>query len=176
MQATPHQALERPEIIDQRIALVFQIQFEQLGRKDGRATRRPGVPSREGYCRAFEQEEAADTSFAIARQPKAILVAADEKRRDRCVQDIGVEGLKRHRRRRTLRNLRQIWACERHGDHDGSSLVCGARPGSLGLARRPPDPRAGKRIEHSAQNGLHVRKDCSQENDPKPHYHLPIRL
>jgi hypothetical protein len=40
-------------------------------------------------------------------------------------------------------------------------FIGSAWPGPLGLVRRAPNPRAGKRIEHPAQNSLHVRKDGS---------------
>ncbi len=88
----PHQMAQRR---NQRTALVFQIEFESLGWKYGRASQRPGMPSRKRQCRALEQENSAGLALDVTRQPEAVAVAADEKRRDRRVDDAGIEWRKR---------------------------------------------------------------------------------
>jgi hypothetical protein len=77
------EAYQRPKAGDQRIALIFHVQFEWLRRKDRRASRRPGISLRKGQRRAFEQKDSPGPSAAVTRQPKAVLVAADEECRDR---------------------------------------------------------------------------------------------
>lgn len=88
------QTHQRPEVGDQPIALVFHVEVERLARKDRRASQRPGMSSRKGQCRAFEQEAAPDPSLGFARQPEAVPVAANVECRNRRIQDAGVERLK----------------------------------------------------------------------------------
>ena len=94
--AFAHQGLRQPHPTiqacdDQRIAPVFEVEFEPLGRIYGRAPRSPAIPSRERQCGVFEQENSADLPVDVAGNPEAFHVAADEKCRDRLVDDAGIE-------------------------------------------------------------------------------------
>src|SRR5712664_1991602 len=74
---------QRPKVRDKRIALVLQVEFESLGRKDGCASCRLAIPSCKRQCGVLDQENSADLSLDVTGNPEAFLVAADEKRRDR---------------------------------------------------------------------------------------------
>ena len=88
-------AYQGPKVSDQRITLIFQIEFEPLGRKYRCASRRPGIPSGKCQGRTFEQENSADLSLDVAGEPETFLVAADEECRNRRIDDAGIERLKR---------------------------------------------------------------------------------
>ena len=66
MQTMYRQADQWPEVHDKRIALIFQIELEPLGRKYRRTSRRPGIPSGKRQRRAFEQENSTDLSLDVA--------------------------------------------------------------------------------------------------------------
>src|SRR5258706_6444105 len=122
-----------------RIAFVFQVEFESLGRKDGCASRRPAIPSCKRQGGVLEQENSADLPLDVTGDPKTFLVAADEKCRDRVVDDAGIERLKLCDDGRTLvgwqdaetfafplscsgrafRQLlpRNVWVCQLHDVH-----------------------------------------------------------
>src|ERR1700739_1201616 len=93
--ALHREADQWPKVHDQRIALVFQIEFEPLGWKYCGASQGPRMPSCKRQCRAFEQENPAELPLDVAGEPKAVLVAADKKCRDRLIDDAGIERLKR---------------------------------------------------------------------------------
>src|ERR1700722_15999306 len=117
---TGHRQLhKRLEMHDQRIAVVFDIEFEPLGRKYRCAARPPGDPSRKRERRALEQEDAAVLSLDVARKPKPVAVAPDKECRDRGIENTGIERLKRRWQGRTRRGLRfpDIRKTKRHGDH-----------------------------------------------------------
>src|SRR5450631_1402671 len=88
---------ERPKLGDQRIAAVFEVEFEPLRRMDRCTSRRPAVPPGKGQRRVFEQEEPANSSADLAGDPEALPVAADEKCRNRFVEDAGFKRKKRRR-------------------------------------------------------------------------------
>ena len=131
------------------------------------------MPSRERHRRAIEQENAADLSLDVAGQPKAVLVAADEERRDGLIEDIRIERLKRggygygligrqagalaalrNRRASSVRRLgSEKFGNERHGNHGTYQWHRGRGQACLGLGCGPSHPCADKRIEHSAQYG-----------------------
>ena len=81
----PHQ---RSEICDKRVAIVLQVEFERLGRKDHCAPRRPVMPSRKRQRGPLEQENPANLTFGVTRHPKAMCVATDEKCRNRLADDV----------------------------------------------------------------------------------------
>jgi hypothetical protein len=141
---TPCKAYQPANGFDQRIAVVFKVELESLGHRYCRASWRSAVFSRERQRRALEQENSADFAFDVAGNPKPLHVAADEKRRDRFVDDAGIERLKARddpwRRlngrglaasafpfrgsRRTRRQARQgVLAHELRGDHRRYSAV-----------------------------------------------------
>ncbi|MDR3490122.1 MAG: hypothetical protein P4M05_35240 [Bradyrhizobium sp.] len=76
---------------DERVALVIQVEFDPLGWKYCRTACRPAILSRKRNCGVLEQENSADSSLGIAGNPEVIHVAADEKYRDRLVDDAGIE-------------------------------------------------------------------------------------
>jgi len=88
-------AQQSAERRDQRIAPVFQIEFESLGWKYCRASPGAGMPPCKRQRGAFEQENSAALALDVAGEPEAVSVAADEKCRDRLVDDSGIERLKR---------------------------------------------------------------------------------
>jgi hypothetical protein len=117
-----------PNRYDERIASVFQIEFEPLGRKDGCPSRRLAIPPGKPTRRSSSAGNSADPSLAVTGDPKTFLVAADEKCRDRLIDDAGIERLKLSDEgrqdagalvlplgcsSRTSRHLspRMIWAC-----------------------------------------------------------------
>ena len=86
---------QRCKLGDERIAAVLQVEFERLRQIYGGAPRSPAVRPRKRHRGALEQEDAADSAVDVARDPEALPVAADEERRDRLVDDIGIERPKR---------------------------------------------------------------------------------
>src|SRR5258708_13170315 len=76
---------------DERIAVVFEIEFEPLRKENCGASGRPAVLSCKRACGVLEQEDTADLPLGITGNPKTFLVAADEKRGDRLVDDPGIE-------------------------------------------------------------------------------------
>jgi hypothetical protein len=119
---------QRSKLRGKRIAFVFQVEFEPLGRKDGCASRRPAIPPGKRQSGVLQQENSADPPLGVTRDPKTFLVAADEKCRDRLIDDAGIERLKLSDEgrqdagalvlplgcsSRTSRHLspRMIWAC-----------------------------------------------------------------
>ena len=85
---------QRSELRGQRIALIFKIEFDRLGRIYGCAPRRPGIPFCKRQGRGLKQENSANLSVDVTGHPKAFYIAADEKRRDRLADNAGVERLK----------------------------------------------------------------------------------
>jgi len=120
-------------------------------RSDGKMVAHPAgwlfrLAKRQGGV--LQQENSADPSLAVTGDPKTFLVAADEKCRDRLIDDAGIERLKLSDEgrqdagalvlplgcsSRTSRHLspRMIWACQPHGDHrvfiDGDEPLGGCR-------------------------------------------------
>jgi hypothetical protein len=113
---TPCKAHQRAKMHDKRIAFVFQVELEPLGREYGRTSRWPAIPSCKRHCGVLEQENSADLPVRIAGHPKAFLVAADEERRDRVADDTEIERLKLRNDLRSCigrlarRAPRKIWA------------------------------------------------------------------
>jgi len=85
------QTHQRSEVRDKRIAVVFEVKFEPLGRKYCCASRRPPVLSCKRQCGALKQKNSADLPVGVAGNPEAFLVAADEKCGDRLVDDRRIE-------------------------------------------------------------------------------------
>lgn len=77
---------ERLEMDDQRIAVIFDIEFEWLGRKYRRAARPPGQFSRKGERRVLEQEDAAVLSLEVARKQNPSLFCP--------IKNAGIEALR----------------------------------------------------------------------------------
>src|SRR4029077_13354302 len=75
------------ELPDKRIAAVLQVEFEPLGRKYGRTCRRPARPSCKRHGGVLEQEDSANPPVDVRGNPKAFLVAADEKCRNCLIDD-----------------------------------------------------------------------------------------
>src|SRR5450631_3448968 len=88
------QAHQQSNLHDQRIAAIVQVEFKALGRINRNASRRQAALSRKRHSGAFEQKNSANLAADVASHPKAFLVAADEKRRDRLTDDTGIERLK----------------------------------------------------------------------------------
>ena len=89
--SAPRHAPPRSKSHDKRVASVFQVEFEPLGRKYGCTSCRLTVPSCEGRSGVLEQENAADLPIDVAGDPEPFLVAADEKRRDQLVDDARIK-------------------------------------------------------------------------------------
>jgi len=85
----------RSKLHDKRIAPVFQVEFESLGRIYGCAPRRLAIAFRKRHRGVLEQENSADPSVDVAGDPKPFFVSADEKRRNSVAEDVGTEPLKR---------------------------------------------------------------------------------
>src|SRR5450631_1657070 len=85
---------QRSKLRGKRIAFVFQVEFEPLVRKDCCASRRPAIPPGKRQGGVLQQENSADPPLGVTGDPKAFLVAADEKCRDRLIEDAGIERLK----------------------------------------------------------------------------------
>jgi len=80
-----------PELPDQRIAAVFQVEFEPLGGKYSCACCRPALPSCKRHGRVLEQEDSANPPVDVTGDPKTFLVTADEKCRNRLIDDAGIK-------------------------------------------------------------------------------------
>src|ERR1700737_1080451 len=87
-------AHQRAKVPNKRIAFVFQVEFEPLGRKYGCTSRWPAIPFCKRQCGVLEQENSADLPVDVTGNPETFLVTADEKCRDRPVDDAGIERLK----------------------------------------------------------------------------------
>src|SRR5664279_2721661 len=81
----PRKADRRCKLNDQRIAFVFQVEFEPLGQMYDCASRRPAIPSCKGQCGGLEQENSTNLPLDVTGNPNSFDVAADEKRRDRLI-------------------------------------------------------------------------------------------
>src|ERR1700731_340259 len=95
---SPPRTLRKPqhgyEVHGKRITLVFQVEFDPTVRIDRCASSRPAIPSCKRHRGVLEQENSADLSLDVTGDPEAFLVAADEKCRDRVIDDTGIERLK----------------------------------------------------------------------------------
>lgn len=132
------QTHQRSEVRDNRIAVVFEVKFEPLGRKYCCASRRSAILSCKRQRGALKQKNSADPSFDVTGNPEAFLVTADEKCGDRLVDDPGIERPKlcgnRWRvldrqgcgafgfpldcsRRTRWHSPDRVWARSLHGDH-----------------------------------------------------------
>src|SRR5258707_15865804 len=85
------QTHQRSEARDNRIAVVFEVKFEPLGRKYCCASRRSAILSCKRQRGALKQKNSADPSFDVTGNPEAFLVTADEKCGDRLVDDPSIE-------------------------------------------------------------------------------------
>jgi hypothetical protein len=91
---THRKAHHRRKVLDKSIAFVFEVEFEPPGRKYGCTPRRLAISSCKRQCGGLEQKNSADLAVDVTGDSKAFLVAADEKCRDRPVDDAGIERLK----------------------------------------------------------------------------------
>src|SRR6476646_12152427 len=85
------QTHQRSEVRDKRIAVVFEVKFEPLGRKYCCASRRSAILSCKRQCGALKQKNSADPPLDVTGNPEAVLVTADEKCGDRLVNDLRFE-------------------------------------------------------------------------------------
>ena len=85
------QAHQGSEVRGKRIAAVLQVEFEPLGGKYGCACGRPALPSCKRHGGVLEQEDSANPPVDVTGNPKTFLVAADEKRRNRLIDDAGIK-------------------------------------------------------------------------------------
>jgi hypothetical protein len=85
------QTHQRPEVGDKRIAVVFEVKFEPLGRKYCCASRGSAILSCKRQCGVLKQENSADPPFDVTGNPEAFLVTADEKCGDRLIDDPRIE-------------------------------------------------------------------------------------
>src|SRR5216684_9130071 len=82
---------QRSKVRDKRIAFVFEVEFEPLGRKDGCTSRRPAVSPGKRQCGVLQQENSTNLPLGVTGDPEAFLVAANEECRDRLIDDAGIE-------------------------------------------------------------------------------------
>ena len=75
----------------ERIAAIFEIEFEPFGRKYRGAAARPALLARKRQRRTLEQKEATDSTRCLAGNPKPCAIAADEEGRDRIANDAGIQ-------------------------------------------------------------------------------------
>jgi hypothetical protein len=85
------QTQQRPEVRDKRIAVVFEVKFEPLGRKYCCASSRSAILSCKRQGGVLKQKNSADSPFDVTGDPEAFLVTADEKCGDRLVDDPPIE-------------------------------------------------------------------------------------
>src|ERR1700722_1108817 len=88
-------AHQRSEARGEWIARVFDIELKTGLQKHGGAPGRPGVPMGKIQGGLPAPEYSAALSLSVPRDPKAMVIAADEKNRDRCVDDIRIRPQKR---------------------------------------------------------------------------------
>jgi len=65
---------QRSKMRDKRIAFVFQVEFEPLGRKDGCTSRRPAVSPGKRQCGVLQQENSTDLPLASRATQKPSLL------------------------------------------------------------------------------------------------------
>src|SRR5262249_29595954 len=70
---------QRCKMARQRIAMILNIEFKPLRRKDHCATSRPALGPRKAKRRILQHKEPPDAAVRFARDPKASAVAANEK-------------------------------------------------------------------------------------------------
>jgi hypothetical protein len=87
----PPQGHQRSEPCEKRIAVVFKVQFEPLARKYGGTAVSPAMLPRKRKRGALEQEDATDPPIDVSGNPETSAVAADEKRRNRLIDDARIE-------------------------------------------------------------------------------------
>src|SRR5579883_2842083 len=73
------------------IAVVLDVELEALCRKDRRTSHVTGMPTRERNCRTLEKKDTAAHAVALAGNPKAVRVTADEKCRYSFIEDIWID-------------------------------------------------------------------------------------
>ncbi len=144
----PRQAHQRSEVCDKRIAIIFEVKFEPLGRKYCCASCRSAILSRKRQCGALKQENSTDPPVDVTGNPETFLIAADEKCGDRLVDDPRIETPKLcgnraglldrqnsgafplARRRPRFLPSRKVRAHQLHGDHRALiDCVCVSRDG-----------------------------------------------